>query len=452
MSAESRATDQVFDLVIASVHGRGNWVATQLATLGWKVALVDITQKFDRTVAGGPVQPEDVEGPFGLLESSDCLPSQRARLFDEEESEVVPQGFNLWLDEGPIEFKSELTSFQLRARGVPEELENYLRRAAPKSRETERERSKLTTWAYGRNWLAHFAHSFASARYLENHVAIETGSVASPLFSGFSIRRLTREGEAKGLKNCSSAGVRVIDGETQIENVKFGPKAVEAFEISGRGDRGTVAGKSFLWCLSQAETLAMFEERIATQLFPQTVVHPTWSWERFRFDVTAGQDGFKALPSWSCLIGDRDLAWTRANMVVLRPVFKSNQKSFAALDAWVKCPAWMRHPKERAALENVVRETKSLILSRMPLLKISDPSLEHRAPLFWPVFELGPKIKTYSGSNLFVDAPDQWETLDWLGRFRHQSQIVPKLEKLKERWEAIERKEAQKAARRSPSP
>ncbi|MES2857103.1 MAG: hypothetical protein V4692_14640, partial [Bdellovibrionota bacterium] len=193
---------QIFDLVVVSAYGRGNWAAMELANRGWKVVLADVTEQL------GALAPEDSEGPFGLLEAQDLLPSQRARLADEGELENVAQGFSIWLEEGPLEFRSEITPFLLRARGIPESVDGYLRRTSAKSSETERDRRTISRLVYDRNWLAQFAHSIHSTVHRQNHVAVESGN-ASPLFSAFSVRQTTDAGPQRGLKHCQTVGVTV---------------------------------------------------------------------------------------------------------------------------------------------------------------------------------------------------------------------------------------------------
>ena len=102
--------ENVADVVIVSIYGRGNWLASELAGRGWKVSLVDVSEKM------GEWEPEDCETPFGMFETSDLIPSQSTRLSDEGESVVLPNGMTILLPDGPIEFKGELTSHQLERR------------------------------------------------------------------------------------------------------------------------------------------------------------------------------------------------------------------------------------------------------------------------------------------------------------------------------------------------
>ncbi len=120
------------DAVIVSAYGRGNWLASELASRGWQVTLVDVTESL------GPWAPEDAEGPFGLVEASDLLPSQKTRLLEEGEMLTADSGFTIWLKEGPIECRSELSSHNLANYEFPKSVESYLRKQGLPDKETER--------------------------------------------------------------------------------------------------------------------------------------------------------------------------------------------------------------------------------------------------------------------------------------------------------------------------
>ena len=445
MSPQSRLNtssqeSQNFDLVVVSAYGRGNWMATELASRGWKVAMVDVTS----TMRQAPW--EDVEGPFGLLESHDVLPSQRARLADEGELVPVPGGFTMWLPEGPLEFRSELAPFLMRARNVPSEVESYLRRSGVKSRESERERKALSRLMYGRTWLAHFAHVFASNVHSENHSGLRTGS-ATPLFSSFAVRQATASGQAKGLKQVQASGVTVLNN-AKVRDVRLSNKTVDAIEIEHEKGHGVERARAFVWCLSFEETKGISAE-IASKLYPSGGPEATWAWERFRFDFEIPQAISSALPMWSVVIDDVDLAWTRANMMVLR-----RWPQAQALDVWLKIPSWMR--TETGALASVLDDVTKSLARRLPEAKLSrqiaDPSATETRPILWPVFESSqaqfvPPLASRRSSNFFFHAPDLWPALDWIGRFRFENGVVERLEDMKSKWDEAARKLAERSAK-----
>jgi hypothetical protein len=426
----SSGDTNLFDLVLLSAFGRGNWIATELARKGWKVSLVDVTPQLGR------VQWEDVEGPFGLLESEDLVESQRERLAAEGELTRIPGGFTMWLPEGPLEFSSELTSYLVRARSIATEAETYVRQAKPRG--AEGERKALTKLMYARNWLAQFAHVFASRGHAENHSALNSGTIPSPLFSPFSIRRLTAKGHEKGLEIARAAGV-TVRANAKIRDVRVGTSGlVEGAEIEYDGGGGFESGRAFVIGLSLDDTIVLGG---GLGLYPKGVPKAVWSWERVRFTTSDVPIAIKsALPEWTVVIDDVDLAWTRANLMVLRRSAAGDH-----LDVWIKIPSWMRD--ETPAFVAVVNDVQQSLSRRLPMVKLQSTDLT-RERAMWPVFETQDvEIATLKSKNTFYSAPGLWPEMDWLGRFRHETEIMARLEKMKALWDAAHRKQAERSAR-----
>ncbi len=417
-----------YDLIVVSAFGRGQWIASELAGQGWKTALVDVSDQV------ATISDIDAEGPFGLFESQELLPSQRARLADEGEFAAVAGGFTLWLPEGPLEFRSELTPFLLRARDIPEEVETYVRHSGSKAKEGEREKRQIKKLQYSHSWLAQFAHSLTAATHHENHVALESNT-AAPLFSPYGLRQLTATGLAKGVQVAKTAGVS-LRPKSKIVDLRFDGKSVDAIEIQGDVS-GAERGRAFVWCLSYDETKRV-SEKLAARLFPKAWPEAQWGWQRLTFE-TSPSDLLLSLPLSVTVIDDVDLAWTRANMVLVRR--RENESSF---DAWVKVPTWMR--RETPVFAGVVDEVKRLLERKLPGVTLTQKG-DLLSPLQWPIYTIEDfaALGAAKSPNLFFDAPGFWSSIDWLGRFKVESLIVEKLMKLKTIWDAAERKaEAQR--------
>jgi len=418
-----------FDLVIVSAFGRGHWLAGEFASRGWRVSLLDVTSSL------GSFDERDVEGPFGLLEASDLHPSQRARLVDEGEFAQVAGGFTLWLPEGPLEFRSELTPYLLRARNIPNEVESYLRQPTFDSKEALGERRGIRKLHYSHSWLAQFAHSFASAAHFENYVALGSDAVAS-LFTPYGLRQLTAAGVAKGYQVLQSSGVSVRQG-VSLRSVTFDGKSATSVEVAdARGESLIENGRAFVWCLSYEETKTI-SDSILRALFPAEWPDAPWAWQRLTYSVS--DPAFLSMvPLSSVVIQDVDLAWTRANMIVLR-----RREGEARLDAWVKIPTWMK--REKPAYDQVQSEVRMNLEKKFPIVRLEE--VDHdMTPLLWPIWS-GDEFKAVQGSvaprrspNFFFDSPGVWMSLDWMGRFRHENTIASRLEKLKSQWDAAARK------------
>ena len=84
------------DVIIVSIFGRGDWLASEMSRAGFQVQLVDVSPSMGRWA------PEDWEGPFGFFHSADLNETQVAQLFEGESVVKIPSGFCLWTDEGPL--------------------------------------------------------------------------------------------------------------------------------------------------------------------------------------------------------------------------------------------------------------------------------------------------------------------------------------------------------------
>lgn len=433
--------EQLADVVIVSAFGRGNWLASELATRGWNVSLIDVSEKM------GVWDPEDAETPFGLFETSDLVLSQKARLTDEGETLPVPNGLTVWLNDGPIEFRSELSSFQLERRQIPRVVESYLRAASTNARDAVRLAKSLKGLAFDDAWLAHFAHQLASTVYSENHRGVEF-SVAAPIFTPFTIRRPSKAGWQKGLKACQAAGVKVRS-YADVRDLRLAGKLFDAVEVHDERS-GVERGRSLIWALTSGETARLRGSTFET-LFPKGETKPSWYWTRFQVEAQ-GRIFAEQLPPHAIMIEDLCLPWTHANFLVVR---KSSRDK--CLDVWMRIPAWARTEKDyfeslRVKMEKVLEKKLPQAAIHTTVMPVETRvALDKLGPPRWPVFEPGVLSEYHylKSPNIFFDGPENWMTLDWLGMYRHQNTILEGLDKLKAQWDAAARKAAM--AQGSPS-
>lgn len=413
------------DVVISSIFGRGNWLAMELATRGWKVDLVDFSDRFDFVAA------EDREGPFGLFEASDLLPSQVSRLTDEEETELQPQGFTIWLREGPLELHGEMTSYLLKARGIPETVEAYLRAATSASKELERLRRRVKKELFANNWLAQLAHDLTAKLVGETFQAIESSATVTPLLSRYRLRRPTSKGERDGLKLAQGAGVSVHNSR-QLKNLNLGRAGNSSFEFT------TAAGKdlklvphSMVWMLSSIET-EILQSEAAQVIYPKSGVHPLQSWVRLRASFKA-RHSLLQVPS-VLVIDDVFLPWEDGGFFMLKR--HENTDEF---------DVWLRVANEVRDLTPFASEVARVLEQRLPGVKVefakrADASGEKALVLkqLWPRYRKESLEGLARGSfkNFYFSAQEDWPSLDWLGRFRHETQIFTQLQKIKSKRDA----------------
>jgi hypothetical protein len=430
--------EQSADIVIVSVFGRGNWLAGELARQGWKVSLIDVSERV------GDWDAEEAEGPFGFLEGVDLVPSQKARLTAEGEAVPVPQGFVVWLPEGPIEFSSPMTKFQLEKRRVPEEVARYLQLQgavkAEEKKELERLGRRIRKLGFEESWLANFAHQLAASTYRENHEALAS-EWALPVFQPYLIRHATAAGREKSLNLCRAAGAKVRT-QAKVRDVRMTGRLCDAIEVEDVKS-GVERGRAFVWALSSEET-ARFSPAVASQIFGEGTLRPSWYWARFVFSYS----GASELPVWSAVVRDSLLPWTHANLLILRKEAKEGE-----LGVWMRLPVRARFDK--TYLEKVGAEAAELLTRRLPgfnpQLKLlpaevreGDPAKAEAkyGPPRFPVFDESEikKASERAAKNVLFDGPEQWVTLDWWGVLRQQAILKQQLEKLKEAWDAAARK------------
>lgn len=429
------------DVVIVSAYGRGNWLASELASRGWKVTLTDVTDSL------GSWEPEDAEGPFGLLEASDLFPSQKTRLHEEGEMVGVNSGFTLWLKSGPIECRSELSAYQLDGHRIPKAVESYLRLPGLPDKEALRMRNALAKLPFSETWFAHFAHQIPSTVFAENHRALKASESAFPVFSPFSVRQASTIAATRGLKACQASGVRIRQ-KARVNDIRLSGRSIDVIEVQDN-QAGIERGRVYVWLLSSAET-EHSSKNVAKVLFPNGVLTPEWYWSRFRIDFSQSdswQDD--QLPAHIVIVDDPYLPWTHSNVIVLR---KRAQKG--TYDAWVRLPGRVRG--DASYLEKIGREIEAALNARMPLFKpklVGLPAdarvpLEKLGPSPMPVFSKE-QIRGFHPlrlTNLFYCGPEHWTFLDWTGQYRAQNILLAKLEKLRAIWVAEALKAEQKAA------
>ncbi len=430
-----QSADQTADVAIVSAYGRGQWLAQELASQGWSVTLIDTSDEL------GKWQPEDFEGPFGLFETNEIGESQRARFGADEEAHLVAQGLVLWLGDGPLELKSELTDFYLDQRGVPTFVREYLRHEGSFSRRTS-EMKQVRELGFEKNWLAAFAHQYAANVYHENFQALQSGEPA-PVFTSLRMRGASGSGLAQSLMLCQKSGVRLVR-KASIADARFNGKDLEALEVVAERS-GVERAKSFVWMVTSEES-QRFSAQVKEKIFPNGYISPAWSWLRFRISMKA-TPATEVLPLSCVLLRDSHLPWAHQNFLILR-----RTPIVGEVDIWVRMPSWARFDKPY--LENLGEQIVQELKLRIPL---SEPQVKARPAEYTENYsELGAarfavygaeqlaKLNAIYHRNLFFAGPEQWTSLDWNGLFSCSQRTLKGLQHLKAQRDAALAKQAPK--------
>lgn len=402
-------------IILVSAFGRGHWLASALAQEGIKTTLIDVSSKL------GVWPVEDIEGPFGFYRTDKISESHVDCLYSENPFEEVPNGFTLWLQEGPVEFKGPLTKFKIDSMPLAPVVKDVLFSSA-QDKNSKPLYNHLSEMNFDQTWLLHFAHQWASTTYIPSARAAEAG-LRLPLLSSFHIRRSSRIGLEKSLDWLRSKGVEVIQPQ-QIVDVSFGTKKnVTGFEISGI-KQGLFPLEQLVWTLTSEETYFL-NKRLGKYFYPEAALESEWCWVRYRVGM---KDCFerKSLPIHSVIVGDLYSPWSHENLMVLQRTPLQDQ-----FDAWIRIPTVQRFNKEY--LSNRSEKMKKHLSQRISL---ADPQIlifpqeyyytyaQLGAPRH-PIYAEKDKLKRGKArfKNMHLSSPEDWPHYAWSAVFERSEHI-----------------------------
>lgn len=415
-------------LVMVSAFGRGNWLATELASLDFDVHLIDVTEGLGRWA------PEDWEGPFGYFETDEILQTQRTRLDEEDYSEVVDDGFVLWLKSGPLDLRGSHSQYLLESREVPPEVQEYI---ASYDRLSEKRKSELKKFMRGcgfnQIWFAALAHTLGCPVVSFDLDAINHGRPL-PLFAPALVRRVSRRGSEKSLMWVESKGVKVYQ-KAKLKDISIFGKNILGIEIESAWS-GVLNADQFVLALNSMECQYL-SSKIGLQLFSGGPLKPEWVWLRYRLNLQANEVS-ETLPLKFVLIEDLALPWTHHNLQLIQKTVTRE-----AYDIWVRAPEAMRFQKNY--LEELGQKIIETLSSRVPG---STPIMvDMPQDYLYGEQQLGParfgvysadrlhKLKRPNLINTHFDSSEQWEMLDWNGQFQHQRKIFYKIKLWKAQYD-----------------
>lgn len=404
-------------VTIISAFGRGHWLAASLIREGLQVTLIDVTAKM------GVWPSEDAEGPFGFFRNDRLSELQNERVFSEDPFEELPNGFTVWLKQGPIEFKSPLTGFYFEREKWPQGYFDVLSPAfqgsdgkggsAYRSFESEN---------FSRQWVLHFAHQWNATTYLPSARSAFQGNISS-LLSSFCVRNATRMGFEKSLNWLREKNVEVLT-QTELRDLSFASgKMITGLELLGE-KQGHFKTDRLIWMLSSEESYFL-NEKIAGYLFPQGALEPEWCWVRYRVKLAEGAER-NSLPLHMVLIEDLDSPWTHENLMILQRTALPEQ-----FDAWIRIPNVQRFNKEYLTVRGAA--LLSLLKRRMDS---ADPQIQtYPQEYYYTYSQLGAnrfpvfaeKTEERRGKplhrNLSLDSAEVWTQYTWDETFLSQEKI-----------------------------
>lgn len=405
-------------VILISAFGRGHWLAAALAKEGIKTTLIDVSAKL------GVWPTEDVEGPFGFFRNEKINELQLKRLYSESSYKELPNGFTLWLKDGPFECKGPLTQFKLDKFTLSKEVRNILLEGTD-GKNGRSIYKNIISYDFSEGWFLHLLHQYAATTYTASALGATVGKAISA-FSSFSVRQTTQKDFEKSFEWLKEQGVEVIKSQ-QIQDASFGnKKTVTGLELSGK-NQGLYRLEQLVWMLSSEETYFL-NERFGKYFFPNGAEESEWCWLRYRMGL---QQCFERdrLPEHCVVIDDLYSPWTHENMMVLQRTTLPEQ-----FDLWIRVPTVQRFNKDYLTGRGF--GIKKHLLSRMAL---SNPEvLSFPQEYYYPYNQLGParfpvfnenkkgRVKSIY-KNLFLDGPEIWPHYSHDVYFEHQELIFQKL-------------------------
>lgn len=412
-------------ILIVSAYGREHWLAVQLVRLGFDVQLIDVTHKL------GVWKPEDYEAPFGIFISSVWTASYIDRLFQEEITEEASQGFVIWLKDGPVELRSTLTDYRLKALGQKENIMKYVQNHDGYSESQKKDTAqRLFNLGFEQKWFAQLSHYLMANRVVsvsDNTENIFNRPLICPLLDAFYIRNTNEQTLEKSLKWCEEQGVVVVR-KGEIPDVAVRGSVIEGIEIQSEKS-GFVRSQKFIWGLSSLETQYAFP-KVYKKLFSHGM-NPDYSWQRFRVKMADCRERSQ-LPISFLMIEALDFPWTHDNFAIIK---KTNMAG--EFDVWMMIPFSQRFQKKY--LEDSISKVIACLHQRAPRLAPQLVSLPLEAihnsqdlgGVLFPVFskEQWENQAHKKFMNLYFDSPETWPIHSWQGSYYGQSYILDRISK-----------------------
>lgn len=411
--------DNKTTVTIVSAFGRGHWLAARLIKESIPVVLVDVSDKL------GMWPVEDIEGPFGFFKNEKLHQTQLEALYSGDPFEELPNGFTLWLESGPFEFKGPTTKHKFSVSKVHPKIQELFNIGdfEQKAHEVLKDVRGLS---FQETWILNFSQQYSSTTFVPNARALEVGE-SVPLHAIFEVRRISRQSHQKSLDWLEKQGVRVIQGQDVLDISTEGRSQVVGLELA-RESGGLLGFEKIVWCLSGEETYYL-NKKIGQKIYAQGYLEPQWCWVRYRMSF-AGCLERDRLPLNSAVVRDVYLPWTHNNLLVIQRTYSPDQ-----FDVWLRLPNVQRFNKEylRAqgfnaieTLTNKMSELKPEILNYPQEYYYTYAQL---GPARYPIFaEADRKNRGHLGfKNTSVLGPEIWSNYTWNNYFSAEREVYVNL-------------------------
>lgn len=321
-----------YDVILVSAFRNSYWLASELRRQKLNVLVIDLSSKL------GVWPAEDVEGPFGLFKTESLKGSLLEGLWAEDAFHEVENGFTLWLDSGPLEFKGPLTRYQIAMSGLDPKLFETLGRQTGIQ---VQKNFRPDTLNFATHWLIPFSCQLASTTFSSARKSIGLPK-ALPLAASFHVRWANRNANEKAAEWLKSRGIAFSD-KTDIIDLSFeGRRQITGIELKGEIS-GLVRTKALVWGLTSEESY-FYNSVLGQEVYPLGPLESEWSWIRYRVKIKPNSQT-RLWPLHFCSFQDKDSPWTHENMILWQ---KTSLDEF--MEAWVRIPTVQRFNKNYLTL------------------------------------------------------------------------------------------------------
>ncbi|MEY4617628.1 MAG: hypothetical protein RJB66_2588 [Pseudomonadota bacterium] len=408
-------------VIIASVYGRGHWLAVELVRAGFNVQLLELTSRISKAL------PEDHDGPFGYFSSPRWESLERDSLGSLGELKEKPHGYTVWLKSGPWEFAGPTSSYRAEALKQTQEAKDFVRNGSDPNVDRGGWSNELKKADFDFRWFASLASDFQSNQGRRANDAFQN-AIPSGLFEKYLTRNPETFDLKSSLKWCFDQGVVVVE-DADIPDVAVENRRVQGVEVKGRKS-GFVRCEQLIWTLTSAET-EQLSLRVFLKLFKGRIIEPEWCWMRYKIQFDESVE-FHQLPSSFLMIDDLHVPWTNENFVTFR------KGQFAR-----HYHVWMRLPySQRFHSEYLAERIEPVLLSlrnRCPRLKAKLLTLPLEAqshskeigPCIFPIYRYEDLINPpgLSFFNLWYSHPENWPSYGIEPILYSQKKIIAEMQK-----------------------
>lgn len=392
---------QKFDVLIFSLFGRNHWLASQLKSVGLRVALMDLTPLYQNGLA------EDWEGPFPLVFPDSAARSYSQSYTDQDRSELLARGPSLRVrGQGLFEFKSDHAYYIL---------DRWHQKGIWMAEEDGPPNLKLSDYRFQSLWLRAFLKQWRSTT-LKSLRDIDEKIPEFPLNSNYVLRQPSRRGYLESASWLKDTGVEVLP-VTQWWRLQ---QKSDGWSLSlNSNDEETLVARKFILGLTSYE-LQKFSAQMKLDKFEITT--PTAFWVRWRAR-TANLPGLDFIPNYSMYLSDPEFGVFSENLVtfIKRPT--------GALDVWA-CLSVEALSDESFlnGTQTAVRDRLRSFVPELADLELEDLKMGSDLFSFWPLYKKNLPVHEIK-SNLFIDSPESWPALDNHTRYLGQLQLIEMLKK-----------------------